>query len=97
MLPSKRGFNVRKANLFQGPSEARLKTLAFSLRFPVQTEFQPPQAIWLISIDFYGFFLLAYQNIQFICEVNGRIYIEERISLPVLQKTWSGIAVNVQL
>ncbi|GBO37757.1 hypothetical protein AVEN_33632-1, partial [Araneus ventricosus] len=36
-----------------------------------QTEFQPPQAIWLISIDFDGCFLLVFQNIQFICEVNG--------------------------
>ncbi|GBO13720.1 hypothetical protein AVEN_87515-1 [Araneus ventricosus] len=38
-----------------------------------QMEFQPPQAIWLISIDFYGFLLLAFQNIQLICEVNGRL------------------------
>ncbi|GBL84927.1 hypothetical protein AVEN_206950-1, partial [Araneus ventricosus] len=43
----------------------------FFVPISVQTEFQPPQAIWLISIDFDGCFLLAFQNIQFICEVNG--------------------------
>ncbi|GBO25078.1 hypothetical protein AVEN_215137-1, partial [Araneus ventricosus] len=48
---------------------------------PFQTEFQPPQAIWLISIDFYGVFLLAFQNIQFICEVNARLQVEHSLSL----------------
>ncbi|GBO09509.1 hypothetical protein AVEN_212617-1 [Araneus ventricosus] len=41
------------------------------LSVSVQTVFHPPQAIWLISIDFCGFFHLAFQNIQFIYEVNG--------------------------
>ncbi|GBL92618.1 hypothetical protein AVEN_150937-1 [Araneus ventricosus] len=36
-------------------------------------EFQPWQAVWLISIDFYSFSVLAFQNIQFACEVNGRL------------------------
>ncbi|GBN46598.1 hypothetical protein AVEN_118292-1 [Araneus ventricosus] len=93
MLPSKRGFNLRKsfffASLFQGPSEARLETPAFFAPISVLTEFQPPQAIWLISIDFDGFFLLAFQNIQFICEVNGRLKaVPERssVSTTPLQK-----------
>ncbi|GBM01067.1 hypothetical protein AVEN_136624-1 [Araneus ventricosus] len=46
--------------------------LTFRSDFSAFQEFQPWQAVWLISIDFYRFFLLAFQNIQFICEVNGR-------------------------
>ncbi|GBL73111.1 hypothetical protein AVEN_98398-1 [Araneus ventricosus] len=58
---------VLLANLFHSQSY-------FFHPISVQTELRPWQAVWHISIDFYSFFLLAFQNIQFVCEVNGWLY-----------------------
>ncbi|GBN47385.1 Speckle-type POZ protein [Araneus ventricosus] len=53
----------------------------------VQTEFQPWEAVWLMSIDFYRFFLLAFQNRQRVCEVNGRLNVPLKFIKRALQKT----------
>ncbi|GBM21623.1 hypothetical protein AVEN_86946-1 [Araneus ventricosus] len=70
MLPSKGGFNVRKALFF---------SLA-SFRVPLifRPDFSPdgiPTATSHLAHfhRFLSIFLLAFQNIQFVCEVNGRL------------------------
>ncbi|GBM55336.1 hypothetical protein AVEN_252702-1 [Araneus ventricosus] len=96
MLPSKRGFNLRKALLsslasFRVPLKRDFKLLR------LRSDFSPDGIPTTTShlADFHSLFVLSSQNIQFSCEVNGRLYVEERFSLPVFQKSWSGTAVNV--
>ncbi|GBM63661.1 hypothetical protein AVEN_253127-1 [Araneus ventricosus] len=72
MLPSKRGFNLCKALFFSLASfRVPLKRVLKLKR--LLTDFRPDGIPTTTShlTDLHGFFLLAFQNIQFICEVNS--------------------------
>ncbi|GBN99317.1 hypothetical protein AVEN_230089-1 [Araneus ventricosus] len=77
MLPSNRGFNLRKPLFFSLASFRVSLKRDFKLQC-LRSDFSPDGIPATTSHladfqDFDGFFLLAFQNIQFICEINGRL------------------------